>query len=669
MNEEVIVRRPDTLAPVVLPGNAAVEFRWLAWAAVGGPEECEAVLRGPVEAVWEALRWLGYPLEVNNARGSTVWWGFVDEVTVRLGTGLEIGLSLDEMVNRVQVLYTYEDAAGALQDAQTDWAQDDASVERYGTKELRYARADTTATAAEALRDRILAQRGVPKGVPSPGHAGGFAPDGGTVEATVRGRGWYSTLGWKYYEQLAGKEGHETSGGENQPLGVGMTATTIGFRDDPRRLFDVGSGFLAGTKLTVSGSSSNDGVKTVDSLTEQDDWTLTDTTIYFEAQDDIWVSGTAFAGLAEGDVIQVEGSASNDGIYEIQSFENDNHIEVVEKGIVAESAGASITIRRRTWLATVEALTEEDAGASITLTAYGVKVAQQFTLAHDADWTVAEVALRVRLVGAPADSLKVELCADSSGSPGTVLDSGTLASSGITTSMDWRVVTLNNTDTISYGTDYWIVVSRTGSNDADNYYILDVDEDLGYSGGAMKLWTGSAWVARSPDADMPFVVWGNEATSAQMERIADTAGQFLDDVEVIDASGIATRQYREGEMTARDEFEALLEVGADDGSRMLATVNQAKRLLISKQAAAASNTDWQVMNDGRLVSPLGEPVEEGRTPAGRWLHLAEIPGQVDAVAPISPVFVERATYHADGRIVWEPEGAPNPWEMPSIRQG
>lgn len=662
MNEEVVILRAGTTTPVVLPATMGVTFNWHSWAALGGPEEMEATVTGPSEAIWEVLRWLGYGVEVRNERGSTIWWGFVDDVTVRLGPGLEIGLSLEEMYNRVQVAYTYEDAAGDLQDAETAWAQDDASVDRYGTKELRHTQADTTATAADALRDRIVTQKGVPRGVPSVGGEG-------EVSATVRGRGWYSTLGWKYYEQLAGKEGHEITGGESQSLGVGRTSSIIGFRDDPRRLFDSGTGFLAGSKFVVSGSSSNNGTYEVASITEQDDVDITSSTIYFETQDDIWCAGTLFSSLAIGDVIQVEGSSLNDGIFEIQSLENDNHIEVREKGINAEAAGSSITIRRRSYLTTVEQFVTENAGSSITLTGYGIKVGQQFTLSHNASWTVAEVAIRVRKVGSPADSLKIELCDESSLQPGTVLDSGTLAASEITTGMDWQVVELSNTQALSFGTNYWVVVSRTGSNDAENYYVIDMDEDTGYGGGYMWLYTGSAWTARDPQADMPFVVWGKEQTTTQLEDMATDAGQFVDAVELIDTSGITTRQYRSGENLARDEMEELLQIGASDGSRMLALVNREQRLLIYKQPVAAANTDWQVRNDGRLVSALGEPIDPGRTPAGRWVHLAEIPGQVDAVAQISPFFVERATYYADGRLTLEPEGAPSPWDVPGIRQG
>jgi len=535
---------------VILPAGMKLEWDWHSWAAVGGPDEMEVTVTALEDSKWEPLRWLGWEIRALNELGAPVWWGLIEEAEVMAGPALRVGLSLSDVANRVQVIYTYEDAAGSLVDAETAWATHAQSVARYGTMELRHTLSDTTATAAAALRDRLLAELGVPHGVPS-AQGGGDKQVGGTL----RCRGRWSTLGRKYWQQVAGKEGHEETGGASQALGVGRTASTIGFREDPRRIFDVGTGFLAGSQIVVAGSGSNDGTYEVASLSEQDDWSLTSSAITFAAADDLTVTGTAFAGLAVGDIIQVQGSASNDGIYEIGSLEFDNHLEVREKGIVAEAAGASVTITRRSYLSTTAALVEEDAGASVTLTAHGVEVGQGFGLAENADWTAAEVAVRVRRVGTPADDLQVELCAAGGGIPGTVLDSGIIDGvTGVTTSMGWVTVPLSNTTLLEFGETYWIVLSRTGSNDADNYFVVDFDEDSDYTHGH-RLWTGGAWVARSPDGDIPFVVWGKQATTAQMAEIITEAGDLIEGTLVVDASGIETRQWRAGDNKALDEVE------------------------------------------------------------------------------------------------------------------
>src|SRR5690606_17617455 len=150
------------------------------------------------------------------------------------------------------------------------------------------------------------------------------------------------------------------------------------------------------------------------------------------------------------------------------------------------------------------------------------------------------------------------------------------------------------------------------------------NEDAGYGLGALVLWDGSAWVNRSPMADLPFVVWGKWETTKQLEALATAGGQFFTAVEVVDASGGYARQYREGDNYALDEARELLEMGASDGRRMLATVTRERRLLFYKAPEASARRDWQLRNDGTVVSPMGEAIGPGKTPAGRWVHLAEI---------------------------------------------
>lgn len=655
----VILFGPDT-RPIILPAGVRLTWDWHSWAAVGGPDEMEVLVTLTRDSLWEPLRWLGFRARALNERGTSVWWGWVEEAEVTAGSGLTVGLSLADVTNRVQVVYTYDDAAGSLITAETAWASQAQSVARYGTMELRHTLSDTTAEAAEKLRDRILAERGVPHGVPS--------TQGGEIGARLRCRGVWATVGRKYWEQIAGKEGVEETGGASQALGVGVTATTIGFREDPRRVFDVGAGFLAGHQVIVSGSGSNDGTYEVASLSTQDDWQITSTEISFTANDDLNITGTGFSGLAIGDIIQVQGSTSNDGIYEIGSLEDDNHLEVREKGIVNEAAGASVTILRRSYLSPTTSLVEEDAGATVTLTGVGVKIAQGFTLTANADWTAAEVTLRVRRVGTVGDDLKVELCAAGGGVPGTVLDSGTIdGDDDIGTTTAWVTVPLSNTDLLEYGESYWIVVSRTGANDADNFYVLDINEDSTYV-GSLKLWDGSSWVNRSPDGDMPFVVWGKVATTTQMQSILAEAEEVAGTL-VVDASGVETRQWRAGDNTALDELTELLSIGDSAGKRLLATVDRERRVTIYARPDAAERTDLRVRADGTIVTSLGEPIEPGVTPVGRWVRLVDAPSYVDAVAPLSPLFVERATVRADGTIAWEPEGVKSAWELAQVAQG
>src|SRR3989304_3177454 len=84
--------------------------------------------------------------------GMKLEWGWHSWGGGMAGPALRVGLSLSDVANRVQVIYTYEDAAGSLVDAETAWATHAQSVARYGTMELRHTLSDPTATAAAGLR-------------------------------------------------------------------------------------------------------------------------------------------------------------------------------------------------------------------------------------------------------------------------------------------------------------------------------------------------------------------------------------------------------------------------------------------------------------------------------------------------------------------------------------
>lgn len=654
-------------SPAATPGGLALQPVWWSMAAVGGPDQCEIEAAGTHLALWETLRWLRWGVQVINPYGTRVWWGYVHEVDVALGPGLRITLSLENLYNRVAVAYTYEDGAGSLQRAVTDWAEHAASMDRYGARELRFTRSDTNAELAEATQAELLRQLGVPRGSPS--------PMGDSAGATLRCRGWWQTLGWQYYAQTAGKEGFEQVGGANQTVGVGTgsASTVIGFRADNRRIFNTNTGLLPGSQFVVSGSGSNDGLFTVQTLNTQPDATITDTTISFSeeagsADDDIYDSNSGLGSLLADDVVQVEGTSSNDGIYTVKT-EDAANLEVQESELVYEAAGGSVTLRRRSYVTVKQNVAEEDAGASVSITAVGVEVAQSFTQEIDASWTVAEIALRVKRVGSPTDNLKVALHANNAGSPGAELDSGTIAGSDLSPNMGWVTVSLNNTDALSYGTTYWVVVSRTGTRSLLNYYMVDVDEDLSYSGGGLKLYNGSSWTTRATDADMPFVIWGQQETSSQLETLIGT-GELLAGADVVDASGVYSRQWRDGESLALDEARDLLAAGTSSGGRLLAEVRPSREVRIYAAADANVSYDWTAYADGRWRGPRDAAVEPGMLPAGRWMRLGDIPGQIDAIASLSPVYIERATYRAaTGEMRWEPEGAPDPWSVGEVVQG
>lgn len=641
--------------------NLNVRVLWYGATAQGGYDRAElAVGTTDANLLWDVARKLGWYITIRNRDLSPVWVGMIESVEIDTGNA-QVGLSLENMFNRIAVAYSYDDGNGVTTRATTAWSEDTESTGRYGTKELLYSLGDASADQAEAQRDTLLADLSAPAPIMR-------IMRSGQLGATVRCIGLWHTLDWVYYSNSEGLEENNISSGSAQPLGQGYTASTIGLTSDGR-IHDKTAGRIAaltsGHNIEISGTSggTNDGTALLDSA-PRDSEAYTNTTISFVATSDIDDSEEALRPFSRDDIITVSGSSSNNGDYVVEGGGSAG-INVTSTGITNESAGSSVTITSAESIRTDQTFTEELPSSSITLAVHGIKIDQAFTPTVNASWTVNKIFIRARKVGSPADNLKVELCADSAGAPGTVLDSQTVAGSSLGTVMAWITFDMSNADTISYGTTYHLVVSRSGSNDIDDYYVIDVDEDLSYASGAMKLWDGAAWVARATDADLIFRITGATETTAQVSDIFDACGQFFTALDVVDASGVYANQYRAGDGTGVDEMAALLNPGTGS-TRLLATVTPERILRITAQPAS-SDDNLLLSSDGTVALVNNRPLPHGRLPSGEWVRLADVPGNVDALAALRNIFIERAEFHAsDDNLRLEALGDVSPWDIGKV---
>lgn len=282
------------------------------------------------------------------------------------------------------------------------------------------------------------------------------------------------------------------------------------------------------------------------------------------------------------------------------------------------------------------------------------RVAQSFQLVGSG-WEAASVVVKVRKVGAPTDDLTVDLCADASGAPGTVLVSSTLAAASISTSMNWY--TFKFAPLISGGfqylqpsTTYWLVVRRTGAVDNDNYYNVDVEEGLNYPRGVLRLWDGSTWSARTPDADLNFQVLGGRETTKQIEDIVAACGQFITGVVIENHSNIITNQYRRGDNTALFEIKELLRSGSNYPKRLLASINHNRELVVKAEPEQEpSHIEIYIKRNGTIENQWGDPFYAATCPVGAWALLKDvIPSSLDLgrMADPSVIFIEEAEYDA-----------------------
>ena len=305
--------------------------------------------------------------------------------------------------------------------------------------------------------------------------------------------------------------------------------------------------------------------------------------------------------------------------------------------------------------------TEQAVGAA----AANTRVMQQITV-RDFEVRALTIEIYGRKQGSPADNLVIGLYAlDSSGNPsGSALANLTLAGSGLSASLGWISGTLSAEVELDYKTQYGLQVSRSGADDASNYYVINANEAAGYSGGVLKLYNSgtSAWAARSPAADMPFSIKVNNwvETSQQMHNLAMEYGQFFAGVSVETASGVYQPSFQNGSQTARQVFEDLAEFGGPNDRRILAEVLSNRYVRIYEEPAAGNNYKLDI--NGVVYTPGGGVVDGWIPPVGQWIELIDVvPDSVDTSRMINPnvQFVEGARWSAQGGLQLRYKGQPS----------
>lgn len=210
---------------VFLPG-ARLEVERLRWQAQGGPLDGVIGVAGASQDPAWLAQLLRCPVMVTDPNGGPCWWGFVEAVEVPVPVGRAV-IDLTEMFNRVAVRYRDEAPGPGMSGWQwlTAWAEDAASVARYGRKERMLSLPEARPGEAEALRDATLARVGWPRwkvSNPSPGPSPSFDGEG-KCRARLRVRGWWHSLDWVYYARAEGWQGL-LGGGAGQPVGIPTTS-------------------------------------------------------------------------------------------------------------------------------------------------------------------------------------------------------------------------------------------------------------------------------------------------------------------------------------------------------------------------------------------------------------------------------------------------------------
>lgn len=255
-------------------------------------------------------------------------------------------------------------------------------------------------------------------------------------------------------------------------------------------------------------------------------------------------------------------------------------------------------------------------------------IAQSFST-QDGPWWLSNVLVDGRLLGLCVDSLRMELCSDSSGVPGSSLAGVEVPAAYLGGGRREIRFHLDSPLLIQAQTPYWIKLSRTGAPDALNACQVYYEDSNPYPRGQMKLWDGSGWVSlASGAADMAFNLEGVQPVRERLEELAgsELGGQFLNGVHLCASLSGWTPLWKEGYSTCLNEILELLQGGSAESCRLLGCITPERVLEIS---AVDGETDSQYVLDvdGSLVHLNGSPVSLAEHLAGQTARAA--PGWLD----------------------------------------
>lgn len=285
------------------------------------------------------------------------------------------------------------------------------------------------------------------------------------------------------------------------------------------------------------------------------------------------------------------------------------------------------------------------------------------------DINLAQVSIYVRKVGAPTDDLTVAIWTNPDGVTPTALvqDGSTIAAADIATSYAWETSTFSPEVTLTNGTQYFIVVSRSGAMDDTNYYQVGIDAAAGYGAGNFVWYDGANWATQA--SDMVFRLYDNTlvATSNQALSIATNYGQFFAKVESTVSSGVTSESYRDGDGSALFEIEQLLQHGTTNNRRMLVKVDAGRLCTIYEEPDNSPTNYYRIFSDSRMEDVYGTPIRDEVATCGVYARMIDvIPPSVDTtlLGNVAVRFIETAEYDAiEKRLIYQARDELDPFTV------
>ncbi len=275
-----------------VPTDIEIEHKFHSGGRLGGPYVAEAEVTGNVNSLLDTFMWLRRPVNIYGDRDLLLWWGFVREVRFET-RGMVITLSLDNMANKVKVIYTFKSGV-VYSTGETAWLEDMQSQSRYGVKEFVHTMGESDTASATAVRATALKALSIPNSQ--------YSSKGSSDQPTVTllFSGFFETLKWRLFNRDEGRmEFEPTDSVRRQLIGWQYTGTNISF---------VVEGIAPNLRYLIKST----------------------TPIFGEFQAD--------------SLIKVAGSAANNTTFTVESYSDNGATIEVSQAVTAAVAGASITL-------------------------------------------------------------------------------------------------------------------------------------------------------------------------------------------------------------------------------------------------------------------------------------------------------------------------------------
>jgi hypothetical protein len=247
------------------------------------------------------------------------------------------------------------------------------------------------------------------------------------------------------------------------------------------------------------------------------------------------------------------------------------------------------------------------------------KLAQSFQTATDI-FPLGQICLRMALMAAPGDEVRVRVCTNMGGRPGTTIATASLPAYQLQGGWQWLNWQLDSVTHLAANSTYWLVIERSGALDINNHYTVETDDGPGYLQGECLKWNGSDWVALNQD--LRFALLAMEESSELIKDIGlqAVAGGVLQGVQVWKESRFNLPRWRTPEQSRKARLEQWLQLGCQDQSRLSALVN-ADRILEVFSLPRIAGIPITLNSAGRLEFPSGTRLPPPLDLLGRQLNL------------------------------------------------